>query len=71
MKNLNTGMMSGTKNEFRIGETVYHNTSDSVQGIILDVIHSQLMNKFTYVVSIGWGLEYECEEFELTREKIF
>lgn len=63
--------MSGTKNEFRIGETVYHATPDSDQGIILDVVYSQLMKKYTYIVSIGWGREFECEEFELTREKLF
>lgn len=71
MMKLNTGMMSGIKNEFRIGETVYHTTPDSIPAVILDVVYSQLMNKFTYVVSTGWGMEFECEEFELTRNKTF
>ena len=62
--------MSGT-NKFNINDEVYHKTPDSEKAIVLDVIYSKLMRKYTYVVSTGWGQEYECEEFELTDEKIF
>ena len=63
--------MSGTKNEFRIGETVYHNTPNSEAGMIVDVNYSQLNDRYTYLVAVGWGGEFVCQEHELTREKLF
>lgn len=63
-------MMNGTS-KFKIGDKVYHKTPDSERAIILDVIYSALMKKYTYVLSVGWGREFECEEFELTEEKVF
>lgn len=69
MKNLNTGMMSGIKNLFRIGERVSHKTSEDVIGIVLDISHSQLNDRYTYLIAVGFGGEYVCQEHELNKEE--
>jgi hypothetical protein len=55
--------------KFNIGDTVYHNTPNSDEALVIEVIYSYLRNTHAYIVSTGFGVEYECAEHELTDEK--
>ena len=55
--------------KFNIGETVYHSTPNSDSAIVIEVIYSYLLDRHSYVVSTGFGIEFECMEHELTDEK--
>ncbi len=57
--------------EFKIGEKVYHDTTDSEQGIVTDIIYYYATKELLYKVAIGWSNEVFCRGFELTREKVF
>ena len=59
-----------TRPKFNIGEKVYHNTPDSDEAIVVDILYSHLLDKTTYIVSTGFGAEFECMGHELTDEKL-
>ena len=57
--------------KYSIGDMVYHVTPNSDSGIIVDIIYSYMNSRHTYLIAVGWGGEYVCEEYELTIDKIF
>lgn len=63
--------MNGIKNEFRIGEKVYHVSGNSESGIVIDVAYSFLNERYTYLVAVGWGGEFVCQEHELSNQPTF
>ena len=56
---------------FKIGQTVYHRTKESEEGLIVDIIYYYSTNDFRYLVSLGFEREVYCKEYELTNEKIY
>lgn len=60
-----------TRPKFNIGDEIYHITSESEKGIIVDINYSYAFNINTYTVSLGWGIQHECAEHELSEDKIF
>lgn len=59
------------KPEFNIGDTVYHKTADSEQGVIVNIKYYALTNTITYIIAVGFGKEYECIGEEISETKSF
>lgn len=59
--------------EFQIGDSVYHATSDSDRGIILDITYSLRSGQVRYIVTFGRRSEDEisCLGIELSFDKTF
>lgn len=58
-------------NKYNIGDYVYHNTPDSQKGLIIDVKYSFKNENFRYLVAVGFENEYDCDEDEITKDKVF
>lgn len=59
------------EHKYKIGQEVYHTTPDSPIGLITDIRFSYCNNRPAYLVSVGFGEEFICEEHELTEDKRF
>jgi hypothetical protein len=57
--------------KFNIGDRVYHNTPDSEEGLIMDILYSLRYREYVYTIVVGFEHNYECLEDELTDEKVF
>jgi len=54
---------------FNIGDEVYHIIPGSPKGIVLDIIYYYTTEKYSYLISLGFGEEVVCRERELTDER--
>ena len=54
------------KPKFHIGQEVYHITPESDKGVIIEINYSHAFNICTYTIAVGWGVQHECAEHELT-----
>jgi len=59
------------KPAFNIGDKVYHNTPESTEGIVVDIIYYYRSSTFRYLVAVGWDSEHNCTEEELSETKVF
>jgi hypothetical protein len=57
--------------KFNIGDEVYHVTPESDKGIVIEVNYSYAFDANTYLVSLGFGVQHECAEHELSEDKLF
>ena len=59
--------------KFDIGDSVYHVTPDSPQGVIIDISYSVSKKHYQYNVSFGHEANDTvwCEEVELSESKVF
>jgi len=66
-------MIQHFENEFEIGESVYHITTDSDRGIVVDVSYSVRTKQVTYNIVFGRGTNDNAWYWgdELSRDKSF
>lgn len=57
--------------KYKIGQDIYHITSDSPKGVIVDASYSFHNNKVSYAVAWDFQNESICAEHELSDSKTF
>ena len=57
--------------KYNIGDEVYHITPGSEKGVIIEITYSHAFNVLTYLVSLGYGIQHECAEHELSENITF